>query len=215
MLGEKLPVKLENCSIDFLKHASALIGFGAKKIFIDPWQLPTNPPKADFIFVTHEHYDHCDPQKIKEISKKETLIATNDSCAARLSGNIKNTKVGQSINFPGLKVFVVEAYNINKRFHPRGLGMGFVLELEGTRIYHAGDTDFIPEMKELKEIDAALLPIGDTYTMNEIEAAQAANSFSPKIAIPMHFNVVDGTSADPQKFRSLVGPKTRVEILYQ
>jgi len=210
-----MSLKLKNASIEFLKHASTLIHFEGKNIYIDPWKIPSNPPKADLILITHEHYDHMDPEKIKEISTNGTVIATNETCCAKMSGNIKTIKIGETTEIFGVKITGVEAYNINKPFHPRGLGIGFVMDFNGEKIYHAGDTDFIPEMKNLKEIDVALLPIGGTYTMNEEEAAQAANAFKPKIAVPMHFNVIDGTSADPKKFSSLVSSETKVEVLYR
>ncbi len=194
MLGEKLQVKLENCSIDFLKHASALISFGVKKIFIDPWQLPLNPPKADLILVTHEHYDHCDQNAINKISKPETIIVANEVCSAKIRGKIKILIVGESINLSGVEIFGVAAYNINKKFHPKGLVIGFVLELNGVRIYHAGDTDFIPEMNDLKNLnlDVAMLPMGGKFTMDANDAIQAANAIAAKITIPMHYKRILG-----------------------
>lgn len=210
-----MQLKRKNCSIDFLRHASALVGFGAKKIFIDPWQLPPNPPKADLVLVTHEHHDHFDQKAIDAVSKPETVIVANEVCAPKIKGKTKVLGVGETINLSGVEIFGVAAYNINKNFHPKGLVIGFVLNLNGERLYHAGDTDFIPEMNYLKNIDVALLPIGGTYTMDEKEAAQAANAFVPKIAVPMHFNVVEGTKADPDKFAALVSKKTKVEILYR
>ncbi len=206
-------LRLKNFSIDFLRHASTLISFGEKKIYIDPWKLPLNPPKADLILVTHEHYDHCDQKAINAISQSGTIIVTNQSCASKLGGKIKTLRVGETINLSGVEIFGVAAYNVEKKFHPKGLVIGFVLDFNGERVYHAGDTDFIPEMNYLKDITVALLPIGGTYTMNEKEAAQAANAFLPKMVVPMHFNVVEGTSADPDKFASLVSKKVKVKIL--
>ena len=95
---------------------------------------------------------------------------TNERCCAKLDGNISTVKVRQTIEKLGVSVTGVQAYNISKPYHPKGLGIGFVVESRGKRIYHAGDTDFIPEMNELKNIDVALLPIGGTYTMNVDEA---------------------------------------------
>ena len=93
-----MALRLKNFSIDFLRHAGTLVSFGEKKIYIDPWQLPSNPPKADLVLVTHEHYDHCDQKAINAISKPETIIITNQSCALKLKGKIKILCVGETIN---------------------------------------------------------------------------------------------------------------------
>lgn len=208
-------LKIGKTSVEFLRHASTIISFNGKNIFIDPWKLPENPPKADLVLISHEHFDHFDPQKISEISTRKTLIATNGRCSSKLGGAVETINAGDSKEFFGVTVTAREAYNIGKSFHPRGFGVGFELDFGSEKIYHAGDTDFIPQMRELKEIDVALLPIGGTYTMGEKEAAHAANAFKPRIAVPMHFNVVDGTKADPEKFASLLSKEIKCEILYR
>ncbi len=208
-------LKLQNCSVGFVKHACVLVSFKGITVYFDPWKLPENPPKADMVLVSHEHYDHLSPESIKKISKPETVIVSNSKSASKLSGKAKIIEVGDSIEILGLEISTVQAYNIGKPFHPKGLGQGYVVSFGSEKLYHAGDTDFIPEMKSLKGISCAFLPIGGTYTMNIKEAAQAANSFFPEIVVPIHYNVVEGTRADPQMFSSLVPKKTKVEILYR
>lgn len=208
-------IKLGSILVDFVRHACVVVSFGGKTIYFDPWKIPQNPPKADIIFVSHEHYDHCSKEAIKQVSKQDTIIVTNEKCKQKLEGNIKTLKICQTIELHGLKATAAEAYNIGKKFHPKGLGMGFVVSLGDEKIYHAGDTDFIPEMKKLQGITIAFVPIGGTYTMDETEAAQAVNSFKPTIAIPMHYNVVEGTQADPNKFKQMVEKPTRVEVAYE
>jgi L-ascorbate metabolism protein UlaG (beta-lactamase superfamily) len=112
---------------------------------------------------------------------------------------------GKSYEAKGIKFSTVSAYNLSKAFHTRASNwVGYVIEVEGIKIYHAGDTDFVPEMKELKEIDIALMPVGGTYTMNAEEAAKAVNSFKPKIAVPMHFGKIVGSERDAERFKDLV-----------
>ncbi|AJF60845.1 MAG: hypothetical protein QT03_C0001G1368 [archaeon GW2011_AR10] len=208
-------LELGGIKIEFVKHASTKIVSGSKVIYIDPYVLPSSPGKADLVLVTHEHYDHFDPAKIKKISKGSTEIMTNERCCAKLDGNISTVKVRQTIEKLGVSVTGVQAYNISKPYHPKGLGIGFVVESRGKRIYHAGDTDFIPEMNELKNIDVALLPIGGTYTMNVDEAVRAVNAIKPEIVVPIHYNVVDGTEANPEEFKEKVGSAAKVEIFYR
>lgn len=192
-------IKLER-----LGHASFKIS-DKLKIFIDPFDLK-NEEKADLIFVTHEHYDHCSTEDIKKIAKDDTVVVATEDCIAKLR-NFKLLPVlpGRSYEAKGIKFQTVPAYNLAKAFHTRASNwVGYVIEVEGIRIYHAGDSDFVPEMKELKEIDIALVPIGGTYTMNAEEAAKAINSFKPKIAIPIHYGKIVGSERDAEKFKELV-----------
>ena len=137
-----------------------------------------------------------------------------EDCIAKLR-NFKTFPVlpGKSYEVKGIKFSTVPAYNLSKAFHTRASNwVGYVIEIEGVRIYHAGDTDFVPEMKELKAIDIALLPVGGTYTMNAEEAAKAVNSFKPKVAVPMHYGKIVGSERDAERFKELV-KEARVEIL--
>ena len=208
-------VKFEDVEISWLGHATFMIKGGGKVIYFDPFVLPENPEKADLILITHDHYDHCDPEKVEKLKKPDTVIITTPKAAEKLSGNVKTMREGDEIIEKGIKIKAVPAYNIGKSFHPRGLGLGFIIEIRDKKIYHAGDTDLIPEMSNIKT-DVALLPIGGTYTMNEEEAAKAALTIKPRLVIPMHYNYIDGTSADPNHFKQIVqssNPEIRVEIL--
>ena len=179
-------------SIKLLAHACFQIKAERKIIYIDLEEHANPSEKADLILTTHSHYDHCDPSKIKKVRKDDTVVIAPEECVSKIGGNVKTLKPGEETTIGDINVRAVEAYNY-KRFrspgnpyHPKGFGVGYLVTIEGKTIYHAGDTDFIPEMRELKNIDVALLPTGDTYTMDNAEAAMAAIAIKPKIAIPMH-----------------------------
>ena len=168
-------IPLEN--IEWLGHASFRIT-NAKTIYIDPWKLKIAQP-ADIILITHGHYDHCSPEDISKIQKKETVILASSDCLKELSGNVKSIQPGQRLTVSGVEVEAVPAYNIGKAFHPKSNNwLGFIISLDNTRIYHAGDTDLIPEMENIK-VDIALLPIGGTYTMDLQQAARLVNQIKP------------------------------------
>jgi len=183
-----------------------------KIIYIDPYHIRSKTP-ADIILVTHDHYDHCSPDDIKKIQKKDTTIVTDKSSAAKLSGEVRIVKPGDSLTVQGIGIEVVPAYNTNKQFHPKAAGMlGFVVTIDGVRIYHAGDSDFFPEMNNIKA-DIALLPVSGTYVMTADEAAQAALAMNPKVAVPMHYGAIVGTASDAQTFAKKLSGKITVRIL--
>jgi len=181
-------------------------------MYIDPWKLK-NPPKADIILVTHAHYDHLSLNDIEEIQKENTVIVCTEEASKELKGiNVKKVKPGEKFDVQGIKISAVPSYNIGKDFHKKeDNNAGYVLEIDGEKLYHAGDTDFIPEMKELKGIDVALVPVGGTYTMNPQEAAEAVQSFNPGTAVPMHWGIVVGSKKDAEEFKKLC--KVKVVIL--
>jgi L-ascorbate metabolism protein UlaG (beta-lactamase superfamily) len=186
-----------------------------RQIFIDPFKLPDNiDTKADIILITHGHYDHFSPDDIEKIRTKETIIITTQDVAEKLQGNKGNIftlKPDQTIESGNIKISAVPAYNLNKKFHPKENNwVGFVIRLgNGLIIYHAGDTDAIPEMKNIKT-DIALVPVGGTYTMTAQEAAEIINIMQPKVSIPMHYGSIVGTEKDAENFKKLV--KTPVII---
>jgi len=183
-------------------------------IYIDPYQIQSTVP-ADIILVSHDHFDHCSPDDIKKIQKKSTVIITDKVSAGKLSGDIRIVKPGDKLTAQGIGVEIVPAYNINKQFHPKAAGMlGFILTVDGVRIYHAGDADFIPEMKNIKA-DIALLPVSGTYVMTADEAVQAALAIKPKVAIPMHYGAIVGTDSDARQFAEKLKGKIEVKILKQ
>jgi len=182
-----------NVSVKWFGHASFQITFDGKNIYIDPYE-GKYADKADIVLVTHSHYDHCDTSKIERVRKSDTVIIAPEECAPKISGNVKAVKPGDRVSVNGVLIEAVHAYNVRrfrspgKPFHPKGFGVGYIITIGDKVIYHAGDTDFIPEMRELKNrrITLALLPSGGTYTMDNPEAAEATIAISPEIAIPMH-----------------------------
>ncbi len=202
-----LDLDIDNIKLEWLGHATVRIT-SDRVIYIDPYKVSGNG-KADLILITHGHYDHCSIEDIQKIAKPGTVIVATTDCSSKISGKIEVEAVhlarpGKSLNIEGVKVEAVPAYNIKKQFHPKdNEWVGYILEVKGKRIYHAGDTDLIPAMKKIKA-DIALLPIRGTYTMTAEEAAEAANQINPSIvAIPIHFGEIAGTKADAEKFKAL------------
>ena len=205
---------IDGIKLEWLGHASVRI-ISDRVIYIDPYKI-TSSEKADLILITHGHYDHCSIDDIQKIAKPTTVIVATTDCSSKISGKVEVAAVhlvepGKSVNVDGIKVEAVPAYNIGRQFHPKNNEwVGYIIEVKGKRIYHAGDTDLIPEMKKIKA-DVALLPIGGTYTMAAEDAAEAANQINPKIAaIPIHFGEIVGTKADAEKFKALCKCEAKV-----
>lgn len=190
--------------IHALVHSSIFIEFDGWNIYVDPVTKLGNTtidysamPKADYIFITHEHFDHLDTTAIKLLKGKDTHIITNQRCAAMLGDGMV---VDNGYTFQQADNFVVEAvpaYNTSEGhldFHPKGRDNGFVLTLDGLRIYIAGDTEDIPEMAEIKDIDIAFLPCNQPYTMTVEQLVNAARMIKPKVLFPYHFGQTDVSS---------------------
>ncbi len=189
--------------IHWLGHASFRID-GPPVIYIDPWQLGANPPPADLILVTHDHHDHCSPDDVKRIRREGTVVVANRSAAKKLGKGIRTVKAGDRLELSGVTVEVVPAYNVDKSFHPRRAGhVGYIVTVEGTRIYHTGDSDPIPEMADLSA-DILLVPVSGTYVADPAQAAEIVRAVKPKIAIPMHIGTIIGSQADAERFKGLV-----------
>ncbi len=186
---------------------------GEKVVYIDPWKLSPGAEKADIVLVTHEHRDHFSPDDIAKISRADTIIVAPQSVAAKSNLKIQIVKPGDKVTVSGILIEAVPAYNVNKQFHPKTAGhVGYIVTLGGKRIYHAGDTDVIPEMAQI-QCDIALLPVSGKYVMTAREAVEAAHTLRPALAIPMHWGDADvvGTRADAEEFKRLA--QVPVEIL--
>ncbi len=206
-------VRIGSVTIEWLGHSSFLLEGDGKKIYIDPFDLGEEPAfedKADILLITHEHFDHCSPDDIKKVRRSDSTTLIPENISLQFKGDARRVAEGDvladGLEIKGTRIEVVPAYNPDKPYHPRGLGVGYIVELGGIRIYHAGDCDFFPEMKNIRA-DVALLPIGGTYTMDEEEAANAAAAISPKYVIPMHYGKSGITEGDPEKFKAFVHNK--------
>ncbi|MBF6597752.1 MAG: MBL fold metallo-hydrolase [Fermentimonas sp.] len=183
--------------ISFIKHGSLMITYEGLQIQVDPVTMFADYstfPKADFILITHEHGDHLDSVAINQLTKNNTRIIINQSSRDIISkGDVM--KNGDSLHLTeNIKIEAVPAYNTTEgreKFHPRHRDNGYIVNIEDVRIYIAGDTEDIPELKELKDIDIAFLPVNQPYTMTVDQAINAANMFSPKILYPYHFGDTD------------------------
>ncbi len=199
--------------IDVIGHDAVRIN-GDKIIYFDPFRLPDNSPKADIIFISHEHSDHMSFADIEKINKEETIIVFPKTVRHPYSGSVVSVSAGDTIIVAGIPVSVVPAYNVDKKFHTKDRGwVGYIITIDNTRIYFAGDTDRIPEMKTFG-VDIAFLPVSGTYVMTASEAAEAAIDLKTKIAIPMHYGSVVGTKQDAEEFAALLKGKVDVVIKY-
>lgn len=201
------PQVLDN--LRWLGHDSFLLE-GPVTIYFDPWRLPRKLPQADIILISHEHGDHCSPKDVAQIRGPKTVIVANESSASELGGDVQVMHPGEELVVGQVTVQAVPAYNLNKfrspgvPFHPKpAQHNGYVVTIEGERIYFAGDTDHIPEMSAI-DCDVALLPVSGTYVMTAQEAAEAARTIQPRVAVPMHYGAgVVGTTDDAQRFQEL------------
>jgi L-ascorbate metabolism protein UlaG (beta-lactamase superfamily) len=189
----------EDLKITFLGHGTLMFTFGSMVIHVDPVSDMadyTNLPKADIILVTHEHFDHFEPKTIEMLRKDGTALVGNEPCAHQIDNCIV-MKNGDVKTIEGLEIEAVPAYNLvhmrtpGNPFHPRGVGNGYVITFNDKKVYIGGDTENISEMKELKGIDVAFLPMNLPYTMTPEMVADAARGFKPKILYPYHFGSTD------------------------
>lgn len=201
--------------IGFLGHASLMFVFNGKHIYVDPCSQFADfskLPKADLILFTHEHKDHFDIAALEALQTEHTLVVLTESCAFQYKEGIvmrnEDVKIVQ-----GLKIEGVPAYNIvHKRpsgfpYHPRGLGNGYIITFGDKRVYIAGDTEKIPEMNELSQIDIAFLPVNLPYTMTVEMAADAVKAIKPKVFYPYHYG-----ETDLSELEKLLKPLTEVEM---
>ena len=201
----------------FLGHASFQIKAGKKIVYFDLRKyggVVETSEKADLILISHNHADHCSAEKIQKLRQNGTVVIAPKSCVSKIGGKVMTLQVGEEMEANAVRVEAVEAYNYKrfkspgKPWHPKGYGVGYLLKIEGKTIYFAGDTDFVPEMKQLDHVDVALLPTGDKYTMDNVEAAEAALAIKPETAIPMHM-----WDTDPQEFKRIVEAKSKINVV--
>ncbi len=197
-------------AIQWLGHASFRICYEDTVIYIDPWKLKESAGDATLVLVSHSHYDHYSQEDIAKVSGPDTkLIASADVIAKAKAGEA--IMPGLIVELEGVRVIGVAAYNPDKQFHPKGNNWaGFIIEIGSKRIYYAGDTDLTEEMKALKDIDVALLPVGGTYTMNAKEAAEATEHIKPKLAVPYHWGDIVGGQSDAEQFAKSAACEVKV-----
>jgi len=210
-------MEINGVKIKWLGHAGFKIA-NSKIVYIDPFKVSEvgEEEKADFILITHEHYDHCSIEDVQKLVKQDTIVVTVADCQSKLSSvvnlikDVKLVKPYDELELGEVKIKAMPAYNKDKEFHPKSNEwVGFVVEVNGVKIYHTGDTDLIDEIKGVKA-DVLLVPVGGTYTMNAEEAAELANTIKPKIAMPMHYGSIVGSKEDALKFKELVKPGIKV-----
>jgi len=197
-------------TLKWLGHASFRISDEDTVVYIDPWKLKDARHDADLVLVSHSHHDHYSPEDINSVSGPDTkFVGSNDVVLEEGVGQA--IMPGLTLEFDGVRVQGVPAYNLSKQFHPKSnQWVGFIIDIGGKRIYYAGDTDVIDEMKALKDIDVALLPVGGTYTMNAAEAAEAVGHIKPKLAVPYHWGDIVGSESDAQSFAEKAGCEVKV-----
>lgn len=203
-------------TIEWLGHDAFRVTNGIT-LYIDPWQISGGPP-ADLVLVSHDHYDHCSPEDVAKIATRRTVIVAAAPAAAKLTGDVRAVHAGQQLEVAGVRVETIAAYNVNKfrspgaPFHPKEAGgVGFVVELGGERIYHAGDSDLTPEMAGVR-CTIALLPVSGKYVMTAEEAAEVVRQLRPRVVIPMHYGAIVGSEDDARLLQKLC-PDVEVRIL--
>jgi len=196
---DRINTSVGNVELHFIGHGSLMFRVNGYAIYIDPVKNSGDYrflPKADLILVTHEHYDHLDVSLINELKKEGTVVLTNEKSTEQIGWALP-MYAGDRLEINNITIEAVHAYNIvNMRapeepFHPKGVGVGYVLTIGGTKFYVAGDTENIPEMKELKNIEVAFLPMNLPYTMTPAMVADAAKTFNPRILYPYHYGETD------------------------
>ncbi len=218
-------MQVNNIEFNWLGHDGfKLVTADNKVVYIDPYKISEVHHKkndAEIVLISHNHFDHLSIEDLRHVINEKTMIIAASECIEKLKQegfkNVKNVEPGQKIEERGVSIEIVPAYNTNKNFHPKDdRKIGFIFSFDKmVKIYHAGDTDKIPEMSEFKP-DIALVPVSGVYVMSADEAADAVNNLikPSKLAIPMHYGTIVGSLDDANKFKTLV-KICPVEILAQ
>lgn len=204
-----------NVQIELLGHAGFRIKTDEKVIIIDPFRLEREF-EADMLLITHSHFDHLDPPTVKKVKTGKTICIAPSDCHEKL-GKAQALGPGEKTDIEGIKIEACEAYNTTKFrspghvFHPKGLGVGYLITVGKAALYHTGDTDNIPEFRDMRgRADVLLIPVSGTYVMTPHEAADAAKIINPKLAIPMHYGVIVGTAEDAKNFKKAFPGETKI-----
>jgi len=206
-----MPLTFGEVRLHHTGHSGFLIENGKVNIYVDPFQLDKlteeqkkflQEHKATHICITHLHNDHLSPEDIKYVSNEQTQIIAPSCCnSLKKNSNYNSLDVGEIKVINGVEIKAVHAYNTDKKFHTKQMGfVGFIINVDGVKFYHAGDTDVIDEMKDYVDLDAALLPVSGTYTMTAEQAIQAAKIIKSKVFVPMHYGVIVGDKAMADTF---------------
>jgi L-ascorbate metabolism protein UlaG (beta-lactamase superfamily) len=213
--SDTFKTKGEDLEITFIGHGTLMFTFGDLVVHLDPTSMfgdYSDLPKADLILITHEHRDHFDQELLPELCKEGTVVIGNEAAAKQVADSVV-MKNGDVKSFLGLEIEAVPAYNIQHMrspgtpFHPPGVGNGYVIAFEDMRVYIAGDTENVPEMKEIKDIDIAFLPMNLPYTMTPEMVADAVGMFNPKVLYPYHFG-----DTDTNKLEELLKDSGEIEV---
>lgn len=210
--------------ITWLGHAAFQIKAKGKTIYLDPRYMKylaskmgsffENPDKADVILITHHHADHCYPSSFKKMLTSNTRIIAPELCVKKLGNDFKIIKPGEEIRIDDIQIRTVDAYNIKRHrtsgrlWHIKGDGVGYLITIDGNTIYHAGGTEFIPEMRQLGDVEVALLPIDGKFTMDINEAIDAVKTIKPMVVIPMH-----NLEVTPQEFKDKVKAISDIKVV--
>ncbi len=207
-------------TIVWYEQSSIRIEAGGMQIYVDPYHVPEGQPKADVIFISHEHGDHLSPEDIGKVRTADTVVFANPTAAQKLEGNVTVLRPGDIASHGDLKIHAIPAYTTTK-FRPSGEAthpkasehLGLILEIDDLTFYAAGDTDVIPEMESVGPVDYAFLPVSGTYVMTAEEAAEAVAIVQPTVAIPVHYGAIVGSVDDARRFAELVPDQVRVWIM--
>ena len=195
---------------------SSIRAEGTRVLWFDPFQMSAAPHDADILFVTHDHFDHYAPEDLEKAAKPDTHFVVSADLAEKFPPERTTAlRVGETTEIQGVAVTAIASYNMDKDFHPKKNGwLGYLVTMDGESLYVCGDTDATPEAKAVK-CDILALPVGGTFTMDAVQAAELARAVMPKLAIPTHYGTSVGRKADAEKFRELVKDAMEVKLLVE